>query len=77
MQIKFLPLVIISFCAFSQSPVSKTPIAAAPPAPKEEKLASLTIPFNPDSYVTTEHVTTIKGQKVPFQAMTGTMPVWD
>ncbi len=78
MKIKFLPLVFLSFCAFSQNQVTKTPSApAAPAAPKEEKTSSLTIPFNPDSYVTTEHVTTIKGQKVPFQAMTGTMPVWD
>lgn len=78
MKIKFLPLVFLSFCAFSQNQVAKTPSApAASAATKEEKTSYLTIPFNPDSYVTTEHITTIKGQKVPFQAMTGTMPVWD
>ncbi len=78
MKIKFLPLVFLSFYAFSQNQVAKTPTApVVPAAPKEEKTSPLTIPFNPDSYVTTEHVTTIKGQKVPFQAMTGTMPVWD
>ncbi len=78
MTIKFLPLVFLSFCAFSQNQVSKAPSTPAATVPsKEEKSSSLTIPFNPDAYVTTEHVTTIKGQKVPFQAMTGTMPVWD
>ena len=44
---------------------------------KEDKNSLLTIPFNPDSQVITEHITTIKGQKVPFSATTGTMPVWD
>jgi carboxypeptidase C (cathepsin A) len=54
--------------------------AAPPPPPKaakEEKAADLTIPFNPDNQVVTNHSTTIKGQKVPFSATTGTMPVWD
>ncbi|WP_064196491.1 MULTISPECIES: S10 family peptidase [Emticicia] len=78
MKIKFLPLFFLSFCAFSQNQGAKTPTTpASTSTPKEEKSSSLTIPFNPDSYVTTEHITTIKGQKVPFQAMTGTMPVWD
>lgn len=78
MKFKFLPLVFLSFCAFSQNQGTKTPSApAVSSAVKEEKSSALSIPFNPDSYVTTEHVTTIKGQKVPFQAMTGTMPVWD
>ncbi|MHC0440580.1 S10 family peptidase [Flavobacterium sp. 3-210] len=52
------------------------PKAAAPPAAKEENSpANLT--FNPDSQVVTNHTTTIKGQKVPYKATTGTMPVWD
>jgi carboxypeptidase C (cathepsin A) len=53
--------------------------APMPPlkAAKEEKAADLTIPFNPDNQVVTNHSTTIKGQKVPFSATTGTMPVWD
>lgn len=46
-------------------------------AAKEEKTAAMTIPFNPDNQVVTNHTTTIKGQKVPFAATTGTMPVWD
>jgi carboxypeptidase C (cathepsin A) len=44
---------------------------------KEDKPAGNVIPFNPDASVVTEHTTTIKGQKVPFVATTGTMPVWD
>ena len=42
---------------------------------KDEKV--LTIPFAPDETVVTSHITTIKGQKVPMTATTGTMPVWD
>lgn len=51
--------------------------------PKESKTAAKEIPspanlvFNPDQNVVTEHSTTIKGQKVPYKATTGTMPVWD
>ena len=50
--------------------------ATTPPAGvKEEK--TITIPFTPDETVVTNHTTTIKGQKVPITATTGTMPVWD
>lgn len=43
---------------------------------KVENFAS-NIKFNPDEKVITQHSTTIKGQKVPYQATTGTLPVWD
>jgi carboxypeptidase C (cathepsin A) len=33
--------------------------------------------FNPDMAITTDHETTIKGQRVPYKATAGTMPVWD
>lgn len=58
---------------------TKPAAAPTPPAAKEEKmpLTNATIQFNPDEKVITEHVTTIKGQKVPFMATTGTMPVFD
>ncbi|MDF7822181.1 carboxypeptidase [Runella sp. MFBS21] len=52
------------------------PPSAAAPAAKEEK-SSETIPFNPDSFVVTENDVTVKGQKVPYKATTGMMPVWD
>ena len=56
----------------------KPAIVAVSPAPvKEEKSSGNRTAFNPDEKVITEHTTTIKGQKVSFQATTGTMPVWD
>jgi carboxypeptidase C (cathepsin A) len=61
-------------CMYAQT---KPTTAPTPPMVKEEKPAGNAIPFNPDASVATEHVTTIKGQKVPFVATTGTMPVWD
>ncbi|OKL39900.1 S10 family peptidase [Pontibacter flavimaris] len=33
--------------------------------------------IHPDSTVTTKHQVTIKGQRVPYTAITGTQPVWD
>ncbi len=47
------------------------------PIPKEEKKASSDISFNPDATVVTNHEVSIKGQKIPYKATTGTMPVWD
>lgn len=35
------------------------------------------IPINIDSTVTTESEVTIKGQRIPYTATTGTQPVWD
>jgi len=46
-------------------------------SPKSEKQSESNLVFNPDQSVITEHTTTIKGQKVPYKATTGTMPVWD
>jgi carboxypeptidase C (cathepsin A) len=67
-------LLMIQTAVFAQNRgVSSLP--DAPAAINKEK--PLTIPFNPDEKITTEHITTIKGQKVPFSAHTGTMPVWD
>lgn len=33
--------------------------------------------LHPDSTVTTKHQVTVKGQRVPYTATTGTQPVWD
>ncbi|MFT4031151.1 MAG: carboxypeptidase [Siphonobacter sp.] len=60
---------------YAQTP---KPPAAAPtekPAPKEDKPHTLSL--NVDSQVTTKGEVTIKGQKVPYKATTGTIPVWD
>lgn len=43
---------------------------------KEEKNGQLNV-LNPDYAVTTEHTVTIKGQRIPYKAVTGTIPVWD
>ncbi len=61
------------------SPGTPPAIPAAPPAPatKEEKKQSTDIVFNPESSVVTQHEITIKGQRVPFKATAGTLPVWD
>ena len=60
----------------AQAPSKKSDAPAAIPVEKVENLVS-NIKFNPDEKVITQHLTTIKGQKVPYQASTGTMPVWD
>jgi carboxypeptidase C (cathepsin A) len=49
----------------------------APQAPAKEENSPSNLIFNPDASVITNHSVTIKGQKVPYKATTGTMPVWD
>lgn len=43
----------------------------------KESISASNLVFNPDQNTVTTHITTIKGQKVPYKATTGTMPVWD
>jgi len=43
--------------------------------PKEEKPDGSTL--NPDHVVTTENTVTIKGTKIPYKAVAGTIPVWN
>ncbi|RYZ14798.1 MAG: carboxypeptidase, partial [Sphingobacteriales bacterium] len=45
--------------------------------PKTETNEPSTLTFKPDASVTTNHAVTIKGQRVPYKAVAGTMPVWD
>jgi carboxypeptidase C (cathepsin A) len=67
-------LLVGFFTSYAQE--SKPKAADKPTVVKEENSpANLT--FNPDLQVITNHTTTIKGQKVPYKATTGTMPVWD
>jgi carboxypeptidase C (cathepsin A) len=53
----------------------------APPAPPvvagKEKLPPNSRQLNVDSSVTTRAEVTIKGQRIPYEATAGTMPVWD
>lgn len=43
----------------------------------KETASDANLVFNPDQSTITNHITTIKGQKIPYKATTGTMPVWD
>ncbi|MEO6316368.1 MAG: carboxypeptidase [Chitinophagaceae bacterium] len=74
-------VLICILCAFNATIVAqqKPATPAQPPVVKEEK-TDKTLPniiFNPDQAVTTDHETVIKGQRIPYKATTGTMPVWD
>jgi carboxypeptidase C (cathepsin A) len=71
-----ISFILIGFLSLATAQESKNPTATKVPAAKEERFDS-DIKFNPDTNVITQHTTTIKGQRVPFQAITGTMPVWD
>lgn len=44
---------------------------------KDSKPAAADIVFNPDANVVTENEIMVKGQRVPYKATTGTMPVFD
>ncbi len=53
---------------------------AQPPAgnaAKEEKLSSAANQLDPDYTVVTEHTVSIKGQRIPYKAVAGVLPVWD
>lgn len=65
------------FVAFIAGLNAQPPKTAAIPAVTKEENSAANLVFNPDSQAITEHSTTIKGQKVPYKATTGTMPVWD
>lgn len=62
---------------------SATPAAGAPATttastpPRDVKPQASDINFNPDATVVSNHELTIKGQRVPYKATVGTMPVWD
>ena len=44
--------------------------------PKEEKSGGTNV-LNPDQTITTENTVTIKGTKIPYKAIAGTIPVWN
>lgn len=75
----FAPL--LSFGQPSQrlhTPPSASPSPQAMPAKVEEKpQISNSRLLNPDMSVVTNSEVTIKGQKVPYKATAGTIPVWD
>nr|WP_214460510.1 carboxypeptidase [Flavihumibacter fluvii] len=58
---------------YAQPKISKTPEQEV----KEEKAQTSNQVFNPDYLITTQHEVVIKGQKIPYRATAGTLPVWD
>ncbi len=60
----------------AQRPAATTP-ANPPTAAKDDRQPSPGQVLNPDAGVTTDHEVTIKGQRVPYKATAGTLPVWD
>lgn len=72
-QLFFASFLLFVNTIFSQNKPNNTP----PTAEKEEKAAPSTIPFVADQIVVTQHATTILGQKVPFSATNGNLPVFD
>jgi len=74
----------IASCIFLQLSAQNKP-AATSSLSKDEKATKAggekpdlpNIIFDPDKNVVTDHVTTIKGQRIGYKATTGTMPVWD
>lgn len=60
----------------AQQPASSKEADAKTQAPKEEKVSGANV-LNPDHSVTTNHQVTIRGQRIPYKAVTGTIPVWD
>jgi carboxypeptidase C (cathepsin A) len=69
---RFLLIVFISSHVNGQQKTN-----TAPTVPAKEKSSPADITFNPDATVTTSHEITVKGQKVPYKAVAGTIPVWD
>ena len=68
-------LAFVYSASFSQQ--KPAPNSAPAVQVKEEKKQSSDISFNPDASTSSLHEVTIKGQKVPYKATVGTMPVWD
>jgi len=61
-------LLFLLFIAYSNSKISAQP--------KEEKITGSNV-LNPDFAVTTEHNVTVKGAKIPYKAIAGTIPVYN
>ena len=60
---------------FSQKQNNKPPDLPAPPSAKETE--ALVRKLNIDSAVTVKNAITIKGQRVSYTVIAGTIPVWD
>lgn len=66
----------LSFFACSVAPLFAQPAREAAPAIKNDQPVSPGRVLLMDSAITTKHEITIRGQRVPYTAMAGTLPVW-
>jgi carboxypeptidase C (cathepsin A) len=73
----FFSLVLTFFVVLANAQQIQKQLASPSISSDKEDNASSNIRFNPDSNVVTQQATTINGQRVPYQATAGTMPVWD
>ena len=78
---KLYTLIIAASCAISTANAQKMQIMRPLPGPKPVDTA-LNKNINSrkivtESAVVTQHEVTIKGKRVPYKAVTGTLPVWD
>ena len=64
-------------CANAQPKKPETAAATAPAKVEEKAQVSNSRVLNPDMNVVTNSELMIKGQKVPYKATAGTIPVWD
>jgi carboxypeptidase C (cathepsin A) len=76
MKLITIPVLLLIFFAFTGYGQPKNKIDTEPVV-KDEKPLSPGQVFNPDFAITTQHEVIIKGQKVPYKATAGTLPVWD
>lgn len=77
MRRSLLPLLFVTIASTALAQPRPAPAVPAAPAVKEEKQAPLKPVIDPDASVVTNHEVTIKGQRVPYKATAGTLPVWD
>ena len=68
-------LVLLAFIAQAQRPGEET--AAKPAAKAEDKNPSFKRELSLEAKTENKGEVTVKGQKVPYRVVTGTMPVWD
>ena len=68
-------LVLLAFIAQAQKPTEET--AAKPATKSEDKNPSFKRELSLEAKTENKGEITIKGQKVPYRVVTGTMPVWD
>lgn len=66
----------LSFSACAVAPLFAQPGREAAPAVKNDQPVSPGRVLLMDSAITTRHEITIRGQRVPYTAMAGTLPVW-